>query len=50
MLAPELSQLAYQERLRQQLDMFSLHYRQQRGDLIEVYKIIEGFVATDPEH
>ena len=48
-LIPELGQLAYQERIRQ-LDMFSIHDRQQREDLIEVYKIIKVFVATDPEH
>ena len=48
-LIPELGELTYQERLRQ-LDMLSLHYRRQRGHLIEGDKIIKDLVVTDHEH
>ena len=40
-LIPELKSKSYSERLKA-LDMFSLEYRLLRGDLIEVFKIING--------
>ena len=38
-LVPELAQLPYEARL-QHLNLYSLYCRRQRGDLIEVYKLI----------
>ena len=38
-LVPELAQLSYEARL-QHLNLYSLYCRRQRGDLIEVYKLI----------
>ena len=43
-LIPTLRNLSYEERLKQ-LDMFSLHKRRIRGDMIEVFKILNKLTA-----
>jgi len=42
-----LSDLSYEDCL-QRLDLYSLYCRRQRGDLIEVYKISNGYYHSDP--
>ena len=48
-LVPELAQLRYEVRLHH-LNLFSLYCRRQRGDLIEVYKLINhlNIISPDP--
>ena len=41
-----LSQLSYEDCLKK-LDLYSLYCRRQRGDLIEVYKILNGYYNMD---
>ena len=48
-LIPGMSSLSYPERLIK-LELFSLHYRRERGDMIQVYKILHGIDRIDPEH
>ena len=45
---PALRNLPYDERLKR-LDMFSLKKRRIRGDLIEVFKILNGFDNINPD-
>ena len=45
-LIPGFSKLNYQERL-QKLNIPTLVYRRQRGDMIEVFKILKGFYDRD---
>ena len=46
-LIPEIRHLSYQDRLKN-LKMYSLQYRRIRGDTIEVYKLMNGLVNSDP--
>ena len=48
-LVPELAQLPYKVRLHH-LKLFSLYCQRQRGDLIEVYKLINhlNIISPDP--
>lgn len=45
-MIPSIRSLPYEDRLRQ-LNLFSLVRRRQRGDLIEVFKILKGFSDID---
>ena len=45
-LVNELVKLPYESRLRK-LGLYSLYYRRQRGDLIEVYKFLHGYYDVD---
>ena len=45
-LVTELANLPYESRLRE-LGLYSLYSRQQRGDLIEVYKVLHGYYDID---
>ena len=45
---PVLRHLTYEERLKR-LDMFPLHKRRIRGDLIEVFKILNQFDKINPD-
>ena len=47
-LIPTLRNLSYEKRLKQ-LDMFTLHKRRIRGDMIEVFKILNKFDKINPE-
>lgn len=40
-MIPCLSSMTYEDRLRK-LGLFSLRYRRLRGDLIEVFKFVQG--------
>ena len=42
-----LGNLPYEQRLKS-LDLYTLFCRRQRGDLIEVYKILNGYYDIDP--
>jgi len=44
---PTVSQLSYEDCLKK-LDLYSLYCRCQRGDLIEVYKILNGYYNLNP--
>ena len=46
-MIPSISRLNYEERL-QKTGLITLEHRCQRGDLIEVFKIIKGLVKVDP--
>ena len=46
-LSPTLAELPYEARL-EVLDLTTLEERRNRGDLIETYKIINGFTKLDP--
>ena len=48
-LLPGFSVLSYQERLIK-LNLYSLHYRRERGDMIQVFKILHGIDRIDPEY
>ena len=48
-LVPELAQLPYETRL-QHLDLLSLFCRRQRGDLIDVYKIVNHLYRVHQTH
>ena len=45
-LLPSLSNLPYESRL-EKLDLYSLYCRRKRGDLIETYKILNGYYDID---
>ena len=45
-LVPRLSKLPYESRLRE-LRIYSLYYRRKRGDLIETYKLLNGYYNID---
>ena len=45
-LVTELANLPYESRLRE-LGLYSLYCRRQRGDLIEVYKVLHGYYDID---
>ena len=47
-LVPELAQLPYEARL-QHLNLYSLYCRRQRGDLTEVYKLINHLNKISPD-
>ena len=47
-LVPELAQLLYEARL-QHLNLYSLYCQRQRGDLIEVYKLINHLNKISPD-
>ena len=47
-LVPELAQLPYETRL-QHLDLLSLFCRRQRGDLIDVNKIVNHLYRVSPD-
>ena len=47
-LIPSISTLSYEGRL-QELDLHSLFCRRQRGDLIEVFKILNSYYQIDPK-
>ena len=47
-LIPSISTLSYEARL-QELDLHSLFCRRQRGDLIEVFKILNSYYQIDPK-
>ena len=47
-MVPELRDLDYEDRLRK-LDLPSLMYRRQRGDLIEVFKYQKGLYRVESE-
>ena len=47
-LVPSLTHLPYEERLKH-LDLYSLYCRRQRGDLIEVYKLINHLSRVSPD-
>ena len=42
----QLRHLSYEERLRR-LDLFSLHYRRLRGDLITTWRVIQGHLGDE---
>ena len=46
-LLPNISKLPYETRL-ERLGLYSLYCRRQRGDLIEAYKILNGYYDIDP--
>ena len=46
-MVPELKDLGYEGRLRE-MDLQSLYYRRDRGDVIECYKMMHGSYDTDP--
>ena len=45
-MVTELANLPYESRLRE-LGLYSLYCRRQRGDLIEVYKLLHGYYDAD---
>ena len=45
-LIPQLAKLPYSQRI-QNLDMYSLYCRRQRGDLVETFKILRQFLQVD---
>ena len=45
-IIPHLKQLSYKERLKR-LDLFSLTYRRKRGDLIQMFRLIQGLDNID---
>jgi len=47
-LITSISTLTYEARL-EELDLYSLLCRRQRGDLIEVYKTLNSFYGIDPK-
>ena len=47
-LVPGIRHLEYPDRL-EMLNLYSLEQRRERGDLIEVFKILKGFEGTDPD-
>ena len=47
-LIPELKDLPYVDRMKN-LELPSLMYRRRRGDMIQMYKIINGIVRIDKE-
>ena len=47
-LVPQLKNQTYEERL-QALGLYSLQRRRQRGDLIEVFKLLKGFEDVDSQ-
>ena len=47
-LFPGFSALSYSERLKR-LNLYSLHYRRVRGDMIQVFKIFHGIDRLDPD-
>ena len=47
-LIPTLRNLSYEKRFKQ-LDMFTLHKRRIRGDMIEVFKILNKFDKINRE-
>ena len=47
-LIPTLHNLSHEERLKP-FDMFTLHKRRIRGDVIEVFEIINKFDQINPE-
>ena len=48
-LVPNIAKLAYDERLRY-IGLYSLYGRRQRGDLIETYKILNGWDHVEAGH
>ena len=46
-MVPELKELDYEERLKA-MDLQSLYYRRDRGDMIECYKMTHGHYDIDP--
>lgn len=48
-LVTSIAKLTYEQRL-QQLKLYSLYYRRQRGDLIETYKILNGIDKVEARH
>ena len=46
-LLPQLANLPYQQRI-QNLNMYSLYCRRQRGDLIETFKILKQYLDVNP--
>jgi len=46
-MVPELKDLEYEDRLRE-MDLQSLYYRRDRGDMIECYKMTHGSYDIDP--
>ena len=48
-MIPGMHDLPYDERLKK-LKLFSLHYRRERGDMIQVFKILHGIDRINPEH
>ena len=47
-MIPELKGLSYTDRL-QHLKLFSMDYRRKRGDLIQLFKILNGFENIDAQ-
>ena len=48
-MIPGMHDLPYDERLKK-LKLFSLHYRRERGNMIQVFKILHGIDRINPEH
>ena len=48
-MIPGMSSFSYPERLKK-LNLFSLRYRRERADMIQVYKILHGIDRLSPEH
>ena len=48
-LLPQLANLPYQERI-QNLNIYSLYCRRQRGDLIETFKILKQYLHINSTH
>ena len=47
-MIPSLKGLSYEERLRA-LNLPSLEHRRRRGDMLQVYKILNGIDRLDPD-
>ena len=47
-LIPDVKHLDYEDRLKT-LKLPSLEYRRQRADLLQIYKIMYGFVAVEKD-
>ena len=47
-MVPEMVEMTYEERLRE-MDLLTLEQRRERGDLIQVFKLLQGLDKVDNE-